>query len=102
VRRCGSYTCMHKNIGIAFAPPHKCIPRTKSKLSLIVMKRQKHINYGKKILSYEIYLELVPRGIGRSLPRLLSLSFKFNDIFFIFISILVILFYFNSFVVPQM
>jgi hypothetical protein len=49
-----------------------------------------NINYGKNIFSYGIYLELD------------KLRFKFKENLFIFISILFILFYFNSIFVSQM
>jgi len=49
-----------------------------------------NINYGKKILIYEIYLELD------------KLRFKFKENLFIFIPILFTLFYFNSIFVVQM
>jgi hypothetical protein len=60
VQRCRSYTYMHNTTSITSAPPHKCIPHT-TILSLIVIKWQKKIDYGKNILGYEIYLELIPR-----------------------------------------
>lgn len=59
------------------------IPHTTT-LSLIIIKRQKQINYGKNILSYEIYLELD------------KIWFKFKEMLFIIISTLFILFYLNS------
>jgi hypothetical protein len=86
VQRCGSYTCMHKNTSTTSTPPHRCIPHT-TILSLIVIKWQKNINYGKNILSYEIYLELVPRFCSFLASNFSSLVQVYGNLVYIYFNI---------------